>query len=878
VAFDAGAIEATLDLDRSPFTRGMKAARREGEQFEKKKFTATADIDTSKVNRALARVGSKRAGAIRIPVDVDEPQLQKSLNTIGANTQRTANRVGNRLARALLSPLGLQMAVFPGLIASGVAAAGVSLAALPLLFGAAAGAILAKNEAVASSFLDLWNTVREDAQKIIEPMIPWALKVSDELSKSWARMGPDFADISSDLGPQVLDLTQGITGMFENMIGGMADAIQLGGPAVRGFESLLRRTGIGVGDFFSNIAAESYDTGTGLQVLGTILQDTLGFAGSFIAQMASQWATSGPQIQETISQLLDIFLQFTDTALPMFGSGLETILSALQILMFFLQPFAGFLGGATGQIIAMVAGAKLLSVAFTGVGRAWNNLRPATWQGRLQNAADAMTNFGERAGQSVGGIYGSQRATDKFTRAGERLGRGLQSLGGAIPFVGLAIVGIGLIQEQAAEKADKMAQALLRGGQAAADASQQIARMEESQRKFASSLPIVGEGIAEKLFGSAAEAKKIYQEQKEGMTEVERAQLRAAQAQREYEEAMRNQGPASQAAQVAAINLSNATDNVEAAQRDAADATKSHTDKIIEQTNMMLGAIGARLNYDSSLLQLEQSQKSVNDAVKAHGKNSIEAKEANIQYQQGLLSVIQSLGARVAAENASRGETKANEIATYAMRMEIARLAVAAGTNLPPALATMAAGLTDGELAAMGVKRGVDKAGNAIYRMPPGKRLAFPNDAAAAKAKVDALKGAIDAVRPTKWVDFYINTIVLGDPIPSGSGVPGMLGEAGKAQGGLVRKGVATWVGEGGRELFIPAADGEIIPHTKSERVSNEGLHRAPVQTAVAGDGSNKTDDLLAYIAQLLENQKLSVAMDELAFGVNKTNLRNGVR
>lgn len=44
MAFNAGSIDATLDLNRNPFTAGIIAARKEGKDFAKEKFVATAEL------------------------------------------------------------------------------------------------------------------------------------------------------------------------------------------------------------------------------------------------------------------------------------------------------------------------------------------------------------------------------------------------------------------------------------------------------------------------------------------------------------------------------------------------------------------------------------------------------------------------------------------------------------------------------------------------------------------------------------------------------------------------------------------------------------------------------------------------------------------
>jgi hypothetical protein len=50
----------------------------------------------------------------------------------------------------------------------------------------------------------------------------------------------------------------------------------------------------------------------------------------------------------------------------------------------------------------------------------------------------------------------------------------------------------------------------------------------------------------------------------------------------------------------------------------------------------------------------------------------------------------------------------------------------------------------------------------------------------------------------------------------------------GNAAGGPVQAGKMGWVGERGRELFIPSTDGVIVPHYESRRMMSEAGSAAP--------------------------------------------------
>lgn len=74
--YDAGRIEATADVDRTPFSQGLQLAIREGEEFAAHRFTAAADIDARPAEQAFDRLKakgenfSKQKFSAKVDVDV----------------------------------------------------------------------------------------------------------------------------------------------------------------------------------------------------------------------------------------------------------------------------------------------------------------------------------------------------------------------------------------------------------------------------------------------------------------------------------------------------------------------------------------------------------------------------------------------------------------------------------------------------------------------------------------------------------------------------------------------------------------------------------------------------------------------------------------
>jgi hypothetical protein len=83
MAFDAGAIEATLTLNRSPFTAGLLAAKRQAEDFARKRYTAAIDLKVDQrklmeVEAQLKRLSRQRVQATA-KVLVDRLKFDKLL-------------------------------------------------------------------------------------------------------------------------------------------------------------------------------------------------------------------------------------------------------------------------------------------------------------------------------------------------------------------------------------------------------------------------------------------------------------------------------------------------------------------------------------------------------------------------------------------------------------------------------------------------------------------------------------------------------------------------------------------------------------------------------------------------------------------------------
>jgi hypothetical protein len=97
------------------------------------------------------------------------------------------------------------------------------------------------------------------------------------------------------------------------------------------------------------------------------------------------------------------------------------------------------------------------------------------------------------------------------------------------------------------------------------------------------------------------------------------------------------------------------------------------------------------------------------------------------------------------------------------------------------------------------------------------------------KIDIDELRRALEQIPAKVYTEIHTNYTQSGTPPQHG-------GQQGDATGGEIRTGEAHWVGEQGRELFMPAQSGYILPHDQSMRMVSPPA--SPQQIAAQGSTS----------------------------------------
>lgn len=744
-------------------------------------------------------------------IDKASPAFDK----VGNSAQRAGDRIDKVGTLAIKSMLGIEAAG----LASGVAIAG-ALGAVPLLFGGIAAAAVSSNVEVKDSFKNLASEVKSDVKSLAEPLADDFIGIANDLSVAWEqRFAPALRMAFTDPRTMggVKTLTTGVTQLASNALPGLLTMLHRSEPAVEGLRSVMADTGTGFSEFAINISESSESAGRIVAGFGRVTSDALGDVGSLLAKLSDSAAPHMGQIEQLFDSTTNSVLGLASNALPVLSSASGATLGVLNSVLGVLEPISGTLGTGLGVTLAAASGWRVL----TGAGNAFTKLDLG---GKVERTALS-------AGVLTESLTGSATAGERVATVGSKLAGVLRGVGTAIPFVGVAAVGLSLVVDalgremaEAEERGANLGASLIKGGSEADSARQRIANLSGETRKYERELAelkatseaagesgnVLGSAMADlqgKIHANNAEVAKArsrYEEIKSSLTGVELAQV-------QYNEAVEAHGSKSADALAAGANLRAEIDKEAEASRDAADAIKTHIDRIIERQAIMLGAVGADLNYRNAILGVDQAQKAMNDTLAKHTASSLEGRAAILGYEGALHQAVAAAGAKAQAENAAASEADRLRFATEAEAREILNLAAAAGNNAPPALQRMIAGLDGAALAAAGVTIKVNEAGDAVVTMPDGKTVVIKGENA------QALKAIADVnAAEIRDKTFYINQITRIETRQS-------QGLGGVARGGEVEAGRPYKVNEEGRETFVPTMPGVVIPHSATVALERAG-------------------------------------------------------
>jgi hypothetical protein len=386
--------------------------------------------------------------------------------------------------------------------------------------------------------------------------------------------------------------------------------------------------------FFAQLREAAVALRPGLEALAKAAGDMLG-----------QLADSGVLVSAA-----EAFSALAIEAAPLLGTLGQLASVVLPPLLRLVEALAPVLGPVAAGFLAVSAAGKGLAVLST-----------------------AMTAVATTAGTMAAQLSGSAAAKEKFAAAGTRVSGGLDRIGRTLPIVGTALVGLGMQFEAVSSGQDKATQALVAGGQAAADytasADSLWDRLKSNTAAFVT-------------FGLAADVKVPLDSSREAaeafltsLPPLEEAQARAAQAASDHVYAVQQFGANSPQAVAAADALGTAQERLKLHELAARDATDLHTAAITRQRDEATAAASAGVAYERSLLTLEGAQRRADEAARLHGAGSLQLREATVAVSEAALGAATAAGNRAVAERGAAGAANENEIRTRAEKEELGRLA-----------------------------------------------------------------------------------------------------------------------------------------------------------------------------------------------------------
>ncbi len=393
--FNAGAIEATLDLDVDPFQRKIADARAEGRRFAQEKWTATLGLDDGAASselavmrRELERVARNYTADLEVrglagataEVAALEGQLAAlgEHHTIELDTDATAAGLGkvNRGIRGMIAPLAILATGLIPLTAAAVPVLGLANN-LTLASAAAGGSALA--------FLGIGKAFKAMSEADLDPSAENLQKMHDAMEKlapdarefvtQLRSMGGDFGelqrtaasgffpDVNAGLANVNLDdyrsLIFTLSSVGGEQVGNVLDALDnprwteffgfLEAEAKPGVDALGESVGNLAGFFSSlwqafdplnddfsdwlvNATRDARDWADSLREGGA----NSGEFGEFIAYVREQ----GPEAAEALGAVGGAILDVVEAAAPLGGVVLDTLQAVGNAVSFIAdQPF-----------------------------------------------------------------------------------------------------------------------------------------------------------------------------------------------------------------------------------------------------------------------------------------------------------------------------------------------------------------------------------------------------------------------------------------------------------------------------------------------------------------------------------------------------------
>lgn len=879
--FSKARYTATLDADRSAWTKGINQARAAGVRFSQAKYSAKLSADRHELTRALKQAAAdvKRFNASRTDtsIGVDSTTLARDLQRI----ERMSRNTGIQVANNFQSPMRKIKwpAIFAGITAAAIAVP-PALIGVAGAVGALAGAFVGPIKALAQ-FNKASDAVAEGSDNAAEQIskfngmmakltpqgrefVNQAMAMRDEMGAFGKAMQtsvlPGFTGMlqgleaaapaitrgSAMVGKAVGDVAASMGELFRStqFQGQLEQAFKNSVPVVRSlgmfvlnlakdmtvFTASTRSLGIGLAGmvdnlsdgfnrFFTTMIPYSDSLGQSFEGLGGIVGDLFAALGRFSGILSTGFASGLSNMRDTLSSLYDVINTLLASAMPGLTTAFSSVTAVVSGVLAALGPLAPMLGSITGFLAPFAVALK---------------------------AVDLIT-FG-RVGKGFTGLKANIKSADGPIG---KLKAGFRGLGGAMGPVGLAVVGLGAVLTMLGQSQQRAAEAAAAHRQRVQELTQTI--IEDGGAIGAATKATIAKSLADsnatKIAGqfgysltqvssAAMGNKKAYDalipsmdrrigamvEDIDSLSDWEGAagqQLRSLQTLRS---GISSNSSALKAATQAALEQT-------AAENGVTTATIKHWNAVNQLNAALLASVDKNLAYREAVFQQKQATEAATAALSTSKKGSDEYTQAVLTQERALLAQINAKGEATKATNAMLPPERQAALATKAMQQEAFRLAQTLKGPLPPAMAEIIGGMSATDAKALGARDSVNKAGDAVRRLPGGRTV-----------KITASTGAFWAEINRILATPMAKTIQL-IPGPLSLGLQGLRAVGGRAKGGIDQYAAGGLTYKGKRVSAMASGSANMVPANTPRLI---GDNTAVRESFIPHDNTQRSRSILS--------------------------------
>lgn len=614
------------------------------------------------------------AGATNKLTDAQR-QLSVQMENVGRNAGPAAGRAGDDIGSKLSQ--GIRMSVVRNSPLIAAAIAGALAAGAPLMTAAAVTLMAgigivaaAQSQEVQSAWKGTWQSIKAGAIADARPIEDTLIGLAGRVGASFERLRPSLRDAFVAVAPHIDVIADSMLRAAESAVPALTRSLQGAGPVVEGLASFIESTGTGFAKFFDILTAHSPAAGRAFSALGQIVGTLLPILGELLGQGAELAAVVLPPLASILGVVADAL------------SRLGPLLPAVA---------AGFLG---------------LKVAH-GVGGMIEGL--ATRIGAM--AASGGT-FAGVAGKMTGGLGALKAAAGPA--------------GAAVGFTVAALIAWTEAGKRAAEVSVALGRAFEVGGSQANAATGYIEKfnwingaLETGVGRAIGNISILGFSFSD-MIPDVTESRDAYNDWVAGLDPVARTAEAVRVAQERLKTEIRDHGPASSEAAVAAQEFADAERDAARAANEEEDAIRGVTDAMLAQTEAIYNRADADLNLRNSIDSQEDAFIALNEAIRDHGAASEESSDAGRRWEGTLNDQVSA--ARRLAEEALPAAMDANQkkaLSDLAALDALRQLEAQYGDKLPPAIRAQIPALEEatasydrGKLQAAAFSAGLDELGN----------------------------------------------------------------------------------------------------------------------------------------------------------------------